>query len=334
VSQERNELDGAVCQLLEQRYGTFTAARGLWQWAGGAERELPSAGSELWPTLWALSRTEDGEASASEVVREALYDTPSDPLLLDFLSNEGEQTAPEKIELTDLLLVHLVRLRPFGFPFDPLRAALRAWPPGDWRETFHALTPALDEAFSPQAREQLIVRCRQLSQLGPLIDRVQELRDELRALTEVERDKGAGPDPRVLTGLERLRELHEHVKPLDKTDSLVAKLERGFDRLDKRISFRSRPKVGPFAAGLTSLLVQLDANTDNPHVDVSEAADAIVMGLYATRSSDEPDPHDAPPEPDPMHYDGVPADAPSEGERIERGVADLGQVETHEESAE
>ena len=156
----------------------------------------------------------------------------------------------------------------------------------------------------------------------------------MRALTEVERDKGAGPDPRVLTGLERLRELHEHVKPLDKTDSLVAKLERGFDRLDKRISFRSRPKVGPFAAGLTSLLVQLDANTDNPHVDVSEAADAIVMGLYATRSSDEPDPHDAPPEPDPMHYDGVPADAPSEGERIERGVADLGQVETHEESAE
>ncbi len=325
------ERERQLVAFLARHYETTTAARALWRWTGAPEDELAAAGAEedplaRWGALWRQAAEPTGRANPLSLLREALFDRPSDPLLLDVLYEAAEARFPAAAAVVDLVLIALERLRPFDFPPAPTRATLQAFPSVSWADAFCALAPALDERLGPEARELLLGRVEVLARLSPLVTRLRDLREELR-----EAEESADPDGAEVMSdaMAALRGLREDVAAWPQDDPLVRELRRGIERLERRLGFRKAPEPRAAVAGLTSLLIGIDANVEDPFAELSAAAEGLAAAVRATRPDLAPDPF-APPAPEDaaVRYDGVPVgDAPRPGAPIDAGTTGLGEIE-------
>ncbi|RMG17055.1 MAG: hypothetical protein D6731_04775 [Planctomycetota bacterium] len=314
-------LTAEVVELLAERYPTRTSARALWAWAGGREEELPwdeEPGLPLWSELWRLAGDEAATAARREaLVREALFDTPGDPLLLDHLA-ERAASVPERPAETEMTLAMIERLRPFGFPVTWLAPLLERLPP-PWEESFAALAPAVDEWLGPRDRERLAQAADRAAELHATVGALHELRlalrdeegdaeerellgEEARRVQEVLR---SGDEQGALAlALEHLRSLRARAEGWPRaagTDPAAERLAAGLRRLVMRLEFRKRPRLSSTAAGLTSLLVGLGLKGgEDPPPLLDERADALRWALWATLPAEdedevELDEEDAPP---------------------------------------
>lgn len=266
-------LTGEVRGYLTQRYGGATASRALWLWAGGDPLRAARDGdaAALWDQQW--SWAEAGEEGAPELlalIREALYDTPGHPLLLDYLLENACATAPATVERVHLVQVALERLAPAGFPVAHVATALAALDAGTWGEAFAALAPLCDEWLPIPARERLVDACHQVAVRSAIVAKLRELRVLLRS------EDGEAELKSAIAQLSALRDR------ADREMRGFQGLRRALQRLVTRLGFRKKPSLRSANAGLTSLLVTAKAVREG--VDpIGAGATGLEAALYGTQ---------------------------------------------------
>ncbi|MGE0706723.1 MAG: hypothetical protein AB7N76_05075 [Planctomycetota bacterium] len=275
-------LGDEVRGYLLQRYPGATATAALWEWAGGDAAAAPREGdaAALWAEGWARAAARPAAPAALQaprdpnqlaLVREALYDEPGHPLLLDHLHEVALAEHGEAVLDAVLVLESLERAVRCGGAAELVSDVLRAFRQPTWEAAFACLAPACEEWLSAREREDLAAACRAVAARGRVAAEVFALRDALRAI-EAEDEAQPGVDAVI----ERLKEVLRHAeRALPQGDEL----RRGLERLVHRLAFRKQLTLKATIANLTSLLVGADLHQGD---ELGPAAFGLLAALWGT----------------------------------------------------
>lgn len=283
-----NELTGEVVGYLVRRYPGVAATRAVWRWAGGPPQAAPLEGSAatLWRAAWdAAGAPPGGEPAAPSriaLVREALYDEPGAPLLLDYLFTEAAERHPERLEDAVVLFEALTRAAACGGPTELVAATLAAFPVASWEEAFACLAAGSEDWLEADARAALQRACAEIVSKVELADALAALRAGLRAIEGPE-----GADVAVPQAVGELEELLlRAAAELPPTDAL----RRGLERLVTRVTRRKKLTLLATVAGITSALVE--SKRYEGAAPLRAAAEGLQSALWAT--------HELPPPQEPL----------------------------------
>lgn len=150
----------SIFTLLAKNYGSTVATRALWEWAGGspADVEHNDSAIERWAVMWEKASEDDG-CIAPNLVREALFDQPGNPLLMTYLDSLPDETFGEARISAKLIYPLIASLAP-EFAANSLWPLLQAFPESSAQQTFVALAPLLQEKIDIKARMTLEDRLR------------------------------------------------------------------------------------------------------------------------------------------------------------------------------
>lgn len=163
---------------LDRRYPSRTAARALWRWSGAdpAPVEGPGEGP-TWPRLWPLAVAHDGGVS---LMREALFDHPGDPDLVDWIARLAERECLSVLEQAPAVASRFEAIRAELTPAG-VRGVLRALPATTTREAFAAMVPVCEPWLTRPERERLAEVCTLIAERDAALAEVLALRQ--KALT-------------------------------------------------------------------------------------------------------------------------------------------------------
>lgn len=301
------ELAGEVVSYLVRRYPGVSATRAMWSWAGGSATTAPLEGEAeaLWRAGWeAAGAPADGERPAPSqvaLVREALYDEPGEPLLLDYLFAEACERHDERLADAVILFEALARAVAVAAPTELVAATLAAFGVGSWEEAFVCLAPGSEEWLEEGARAALQRACAEIVRKVELADALAALRAELRAI-----DTPEAADEAVTDAVAELEELlAQAAAELPATDAL----RRGLERLVARVARRKKLTLLATVAGITSALVE--SKRYEGAAPLRAAAEGLRSALWAT--------HELPPPREELRPEDLALEEDDEEEEEEEG---------------
>lgn len=271
-----SENGSAVLELLAEDYGSATAVRALWQWAGGREAEIEwsERSEDTWERLWILADRPGAGATQLSLVREVLEDSPGHPVLLEFLLAVAEERFADLIPAADFLLLELERLQESGYSLAALRDYLTAFPARGWSATFAVMAPALHERGTAPERERLLASLEPLLSLTALLEELPVLRDALQVSPEQGRT-------------DALRELERHQAQLESIDEPECQeLADLIKRTLASFGLRRSPSQALLTSKLTSLIARARVHGGPESVRLDAIAEGLRAALWGTAPRD------------------------------------------------